>query len=388
MAKRELGGYDIPSSDVTEEPGRVDPGILRELVARVLEAVRYPASRARLVADSLVDADMRGISSHGVTRARIYTKRALAGVVDPSAEPQLVRDHRAARLLDARNAPGHIAADVAVAEAIKGAEAFGVCGVGVKNSNHCGTLAYFLRRIAQSGYVALAASNGPAVMAYHGGRSRAVGTNPLGYAIPRSDGPPIILDMATSNAARGKIIQLARSGQGQVPEGWAVDLEGRPTTDPVEALAGAVLPFGGPKGSGLAMGVDLLCGTLLSGVTGTGIGDMYEDWDRLQHVGHVFFALDPACWVGREAFDENVRHFVEEIRSLSPAVGHSQVYLPGELEDLAADDAARDGIPLSGDVIADLLRLAQELHVNASLAVRRSADPSPCPAEPGMEAET
>jgi LDH2 family malate/lactate/ureidoglycolate dehydrogenase len=372
VAKPDLGGYDIPSSDVAEEAGRVEAAALRDLVARVLEKAGYPASRARLVAGCLVDADMRGVSSHGVTRARIYTKRALAGMVDPGAEPRLVGDRRAGRLLDARNAPGHVAADLAVTEAIKGAEAFGVCGVGVKNSNHCGTLSYFLRRIAQSGHVALAATNGPAVMAYHGGRSRAVGTNPLGYAIPRSDGPPIVLDMATSNAARGKIIQMARSGQGQVPAGWAVDVEGRPTTDPVEAIAGAMLPFAGPKGSGLAMGVDLLCGALLGGATGTGIGDMYENWDRPQHVGHIFFALDPGCWGGRETFDENVRDFVEEVRSLSPAVGHSKVYLPGELEDLAADDAGRRGVPLPGAVIADLRDLARELQVDASLAVHRS----------------
>jgi LDH2 family malate/lactate/ureidoglycolate dehydrogenase len=378
VPERQLSGYDIPTASISEKAGRVDAGTLRDLVVCLLQAANYPGARARLVADSLVDADMRGVASHGVTRVRIYTKRALVGIVDPSAEPRVVNGRRAGRLVDAMNAPGHVGADTAVREAINGAAELGLCVVGVRNSNHCGTLSYFLRQIAAAGYVGLAASNGPAVMAYFGGRSRAVGTNPLGYAIPRSDGPPIILDMATSNAARGKIIQMARSGEGEVPEGWAVDTEGRITTDPVEAIAGAVLPFAGPKGSGLAMGAELLCGTLLSGVTGSRIGDMYEHWDRPQQVGHIFFALDPDCWVGREAFDKNVGAFVREVKSLQPAAGHTQVYLPGELEDLAVEDASRRGVPLAGAVIADLRSLARELEVEESLPVRT---------ESGAEAE-
>jgi LDH2 family malate/lactate/ureidoglycolate dehydrogenase len=375
VADHQLGGYDIPTSGVSESPGRIAADHLRDFVGRLLEAARYPAPRARLVADSLVDADMRGVASHGVTRVRIYTKRSMAGIVDPSVTPEVVGGRRAGRLVDGLNAPGHVAADIAVTEALSGAQELGVCVVGVRNSNHCGTLSYFLRRIAAAGYVGIAASNGPAVMAYFGGRSRAVGTNPLGYAFPRPDGPPILLDMATSNAARGKIIQMARSGEGQVPEGWAVDTEGRITTDPVEALAGAVLPFGGPKGSGLAMGAELLCGTLMSGVIGGRIGDMYENWDLPQHVGHIFFVLDPDCWVGREAFDENVRSFVQYVKSLPPAAGHTEVYLPGELEDRAADDAQRRGVLLGGAVIADLRSLGEELGVAETLAVQKETAP-------------
>jgi LDH2 family malate/lactate/ureidoglycolate dehydrogenase len=375
VTQQPMGGYDITGSGAAEEDGRVAPADLRDLVTRLLEAAGYPTPRAALAADSLVDADMRGVSSHGVTRVRIYTKRALAGMVDPKAEPQIVVGARAGRLLDANNAPGHVAADAAVTEAMSGAKELGVCVVGIRNSNHCGTLAYFMRRITQAGYVALAASNGPAVMAYFGGRTRAVGTNPIGYAIPRPDGPPIVLDMATSNAARGKIIQMARSGHGEVPDGWAVDVEGRPTTDPVRAIAGAVLPFGGPKGSGLAMGAEFLCGALLSGVTGSRVGDMYENWDRPQQVGHMFFALDPDCWVGREAFDDNVRAFVDEVRTLPTAVNHSQVLLPGELEERAAEEATRRGVPLSGAVINDLRSLARELEIEETLTVQREHEP-------------
>lgn len=370
MTQPNLGGYGIPTAVAGSRPARVDVASLRAFVTSLLTAAGYPLARADLVGDSLVYADMRGIGSHGVSRARIYTRRALEGMVDPGADPVVVRGKGATRLLDAGNAPGQAAADVAVTEAIKGAHDLGVCAVGVVNSNHCGTLAYFLTRIAAAGLVGLAGSNGPPVMAYHGARSRAVGTNPLGYAFPRPDGPPVVLDMATSNAARGKIIQMARTGQGRVPEGWAVDVEGRPTTDPVEAIAGAVLPFAGPKGSGLAMGIELLCGTLLSGITGSAVGDMYENWDRPQQVGHFFLALDPDCFAGRQAFDENMRRFVDQVKQLPPAAGSDEVLLPGEREHAAAQDAEEHGVPLPGAVVDDLRELGRELAVDDVLVVR------------------
>ncbi|MFJ6279162.1 Ldh family oxidoreductase [Arthrobacter subterraneus] len=367
MSEQKLVGYDIEPPAEAGPAQRVDVDSLRDVVSQIMEAAGYPSDRAALVADSLVHADMRGVASHGVTRARIYSKRAKAGLVDPRAVPTVSGGTRAGRRLDASNAPGQVAAEAAVQEAIKGARDLGVCVVGVVNSNHCGTLAYFLEKITAAGLVGLAATNGPAVMAYFGSRARAVGTNPLGYGIPRSDGPPIILDMATSNAARGKIIAMARSGEGEVPDGWAIDTEGRPTTDPVAALAGAVLPFGGPKGSGLAMGIEFLCGTLLSGITGPAVGDMYEHWDRTQQVGHIFFALDPECWSSAEIFDSNVRRFVQEIHNLPPAAGADRVYLPGEIEDAAAEDAAKNGVLLSGAVIADLRALATEAGVSRKL---------------------
>lgn len=360
--ERVASSYDIEARGEIGPDRHVEPGSLNAIVTAALCASGYPDDRASLVADSLVYADRRGVASHGVTRARIYSRRARAGLVDPHAQPQ-VQGNRATRIVDAQNAPGQVGSSLATDTAIEVARDHGISVVGVVNSNHCGTLAYFLERIGGAGLVGLAATNGPAVMAYFGGRTRAVGTNPLGYAIPRPDGPPIVLDMATSNAARGRIISMARSGEGQVPEGWAVDTDGRPTIDPVAALEGAVLPFAGPKGSGLAMGIEFLCGTMLSGITGPRIGDMYEQWDRPQRVGHVFFAIDPESFGSRAGFDQHVREFVDEIRALPPAAGAERVFLPGERETLASEAADRDGLLLPGAVIADLETLADELGV-------------------------
>lgn len=371
--KQVATSYDIGGGDVAGPERYVDTDSLRTLVAATLRGSGYPDARAELVADSLVHADCRGVDSHGVTRTRIYSRRARAGLVDPNAVPQ-VRGNRATRFVDAQNAPGQVGADVATDTAIAVAGEHGISVVGVTNSNHCGTMAYFLERIARAGFIGLAATNGPAVMAYFGSRTRSVGTNPLGYAIPRPDGPPIVLDMATSNAARGKIISMARSGEGQVPEGWALDVDGRPTTDPVAALEGAVLPFAGPKGSGLAMGIEFLCGTMLSGITGPQIGDMYEQWDRPQRVGHVFFAIDPESFGSRTAFDQHVTEFAAEIGALPTAEGFDQVFLPGQREDTASAACARDGILLSGAVIADLQTLAAELGVSDQLTFTQPAE--------------
>jgi LDH2 family malate/lactate/ureidoglycolate dehydrogenase len=339
----------------------------RTAVARILAAGGYPQAAAELVADSLVDAEGRGIASHGVTRTRVYVERVRAGLVDASAEPSVAGGSRACLTVDARNSPGQVAAQAAVTHVVTAASRSGIGMVGVMNSNHCGALGYFLRRVAAAGHVGFAASNGPAAMTYHGARVKAVGTNPLGYAVPRTAAPPIVLDMATSVVAKGRIIHAANVGQTEIPADWAVDCEGRPATTPAAALAGAVVPFGGPKGSGLAMGIDLLCGGLLSGVFGAGIGDMYDDWSRTQRLGHIFLAIDPDAWTGRERFAASVEAFVAEVRALPTSPGHERVLLPGEPEDQRLAVAARDGLSLPPATVADLNSVAAEVGLGGNV---------------------
>ncbi|WP_298748236.1 Ldh family oxidoreductase [uncultured Serinicoccus sp.] len=339
---------------------------LREHCSAVLRACGLPPARADLVADSMTDAEARGISSHGVTRTRIYAERLRGGLLDAEAEPVVIREDPASVYLDARNAIGHVGADVGMDLAVERALAGAVGAVGVANSNHCGTLAYYTRRAALAGVAAIAISTAPTTMVYFGGRSRAVGTNPLSIALPRPDGPPITVDMATSATARGKIILANQLGK-DIPEGWAVDAEGRPTTDAAAALAGSVTPFGGPKGSGLAMMIDLLAGGMVAGVSGEGIGDMYEDWTRPQRVGHVFITLNPDGWVGSSAFLEHVEDFARRVHDLPPADGFDQVLLPGEVEEQAFDRASQEGVLVSGTVFADLQRLADEVGAQRQL---------------------
>lgn len=352
----------------TGAPRRITLKVLREHCAAVLRAAGLGADAALLVADSLVDAESRGISSHGVTRTRIYAERLREGMLDATADPVVVQDGAGGAHIDARNAIGHVGADRAADLAIERAQNNSAYTVGVSHSNHCGTLAYFTRRVARAGLVCLAMSTAPPTMVYFGGKSRAVGTNPLSIAVPRFNAEPIVMDMATSGTARGKIILANQLGQ-PIPDGWAVDVEGRPTVDPAAALEGSVVPFAGPKGSGMAMMVDLLAGGMVGGVTGQEIGDMYEDWTRPQRVGHLFIALDPGGWIGQAAFGELVANFAARVHDLPPADGFEQVLLPGEVEDRGRATAERDGVLVPAAVCDDLDSLAEEIGADERLPV-------------------
>lgn len=359
MAYRRGAPTDAP-------PRRIDFDELREHCAAVLEGAGLEVSDAALVADSLVDAEARGTSSHGVTRTRIYSERLRAGMLDAGARPRVVKESTAGALIDAQNAIGHVGAMAGMDLAVAGAASAAVSAVGVRNSNHCGTLAYFTRSAAQRGLVAIAMSTAPRTMIYYGGRTRAVGTNPLSIAVPRPDGPPIVVDMATSATARGKIILANQLGR-DIPEGWAVDAAGRPTTDTAAALEGSVVPFAGPKGSGLAMMVELLAGAMVAGATGAGIGDMYEDWTRPQRVAHLFLAMNPDAWLGSAAFLEHVSEFAAEVHALPPADGFDKVLLPGDVEEAALSRAREGGVLLTETVFADLNAIAEEMGVGRRL---------------------
>lgn len=344
-------------------PVRVSMDELRDHGAAVLSAAGLAAESARLVADSLVDAEVRGIASHGITRVRIYTERMRAGLIDVAAVPEIVRQSPGSVHLNAHNAIGHVGADAGLQAAITGAENEFVSVVGVANSNHCGTLAYFTRRAAEAGLVSIAMSTAPQTMIYFGGKSRAVGTNPISIAVPRPNGAPIVVDMATSATARGKIILANKLGH-DIPEGWAVDADGVPTTDAAAALLGSVMPFAGPKGSGLAMMVDLLAGAMVAGVSGPDIGDMYEDYSRPQRVSHLFIVLNPDGWFGRDAFLNHVADFSERVHSLPTAEGVDKVLLPGDLEQERWQRAVAEGVDVAAAVVDDLNAIAAEVDLD------------------------
>ena len=357
----------------SEPPIRVTLDELRVHCAAILHQSGLADAAAQLVADSLVDAEARGIASHGVTRVRIYSQRLRAGLIDPTAEPEVIARTPGRVRVDAHNAIGHLGAHVGLHAAIDQAKEHFVSVAGVANSNHCGTLAYFTRQATEHGLITIAMSTAPITMIYFGGRSRAVGTNPLSIAVPRPGNPPVVVDMATSATARGKIILANRLGH-DIPEGWAVDRDGHPTTDAAAALEGSVVPFGGVKGSGLAMMVDLLAGAMVAGLTGSDIGDMYEDFGRTQRVSHLFIVLNPDGWVGSEAFGDHVLDFVERFQALPPAEGVQRLYLPGEPEQDRFDQARREGVLVERAVTADLNSLADEVGLSRHLTPLSSAD--------------
>ncbi|GAB3466332.1 Ldh family oxidoreductase [Streptomonospora sediminis] len=345
----------------------VEPGGLRELVAAIFTAADLSESDAAAIADHLVEADLRGVDSHGVSRTAIYVHRLRLGLVATRPESRILTETPASALLDAGNGPGIVAADRAMRTASAKAAETGVGMVSVRNSNHCGMLAHYTGQAAREGLVALATTSAPAAMAPWGAKAPYFGTNPISYAVPTPGGrPDIVFDMATSHVAKGKIILAGKNGQ-QIPLGWAQDAQGRPTTDPATALEGTVLPLGGAKGSGLALLVEVLSALLSGANHGPHIPPLYDNDETPQGLGHFFLAMSPKVFLPEAEFTDRVGRLAAEMAALPAAEGFERVYLPGEPESERAAHRRANGIPLSAQVRAELRATAGELGVDSAL---------------------
>jgi ureidoglycolate dehydrogenase (NAD+) len=340
------------------EPRRYAAADLRAFCGQALTRAGARPGDANVVADGLIAADLRGVHSHGALRVGIYVDRLRAGSINPKAELELVRDSGAVIVADAQAGPGIAMAVRAMDLAIARAQAHGIAAIGVRNSNHCGMLAHFAMRALPAGAIGIAASNADSQVAPWGARAKFLGTNPLAVAVPAGDEPPIVLDMATSVVAHAKVKGAADRGE-SIPRDWAVDSAGHPTTDPAQALAGALLPFGGAKGSGISIVIDLLAGMLPGGRSGPEIVPLYQRLSEPQGVGHLFMVLRIDAFGSPEAFARRVDETVRKIRALPPAAGASRAYLPGELEHLRAQEYQARGIPLPSDAVAEVARTAE-----------------------------
>jgi ureidoglycolate dehydrogenase (NAD+) len=330
---------------------------LRAFCALALERAGMRGADAALTAESLVAADLRGVHSHGALRAGIYVDRLRAGSINPQAELRSVRDMGGVVAADAQAGPGIAMASRAMDLAIARARTHGIAAVSVRNGNHCGMLAFFATRALAAGCVGVAASNADAQVAPFGARAKFLGTNPLAVAVPAHEEAPVVLDMATSVVAHGKVKGAADRGE-PIPEGWGLDPEGRPTADPVQAMAGALLPFGGFKGSGVSLLVDLIAGALSGARSGPEIVPLYQRLGEAQGIGQFFLALNVAAFGPLEPFARRVDDTVRRMRALPRAPGVQRIYAPGEPEFLRAAEYARDGIPLPSDALAEIARVA------------------------------
>ena len=341
---------------------RVEWEALREFCKEVLRAAGVPEKDAGIVASSLVDADLSGMKSHGVTRLNDYLLRMEQGLMTLATEIDVVRETASTALLDANDGWGQVASERAVELVVEKAREVGSAWVGVRNSNHNGTAAYWTVKIAREGMVGICSMNTSPVMAAHGSRRPTLGTNPLSIAVPVSSGRPVVLDMATSNQARGKII-LAAKNNDSIPEGWAITGEGLPTTDAKQALKGSVLPLGGPKGSGLAIMLDILTGVLTGAEFGAKMPRMYDD-PQPQRVGHMFSAIAIEAFMPMTEFLSRMDEKELETRQGPPAPGFERVAMPGDGTHERMATHREDGIPLTAEVYADLLAAAERYDVS------------------------
>jgi len=345
---------------------RVGPQALRAFAGACLEQVGVPPGSAAMVADNLVEADLRGVESHGVARLKVYVERLAARLVAPEAQGVVLRERAAMALLDGENGLGAVIGTAAVELAARKARQAGCAFVAVRNSNHFGTAAYYLIPPIRQRMIGFVITNGPATMTVWGGRTRAIGTNPIAFGIPARRERPIILDMATSTVARGKLIFANLKGE-PLPDGWAVDPEGNPTRDAAVALKGALLPVGGPKGSGLALAIEILCGLLAGGPVLDGVGELYNNPTKPQGTSHLFGVLDVAAFEDVEGFLDRVDDLIGRVRALPRMPGVERIYLPGEPEWLTKEHRTRTGIPLPPALFDEIKGLAATYQVNQAL---------------------
>lgn len=326
---------------------------LAAFCAGIFRGAGAPAAVAEVVADSLVYADLRGVGSHGVLRTEIYLRRATERMVDPAAEVRVERDGGSTLLIDGGNNFGAWVGVVAMDRALERAKETGACVVGVRRSNHFGMASYFVERAIRQGCAAMVMSNASQTMAVTGGMTPFVGTNPVAFGFPTGREVPFILDMATSVVAKGKILAKAKLGGG-IPEGWAIDVDGNPTTDAGAAVAGTVLPLGGAKGSGLSMVIDILSGVLTGAGYGPTIRSMYDNWEEPQDVGHFMLVVDIDRFLPLSAFTDRLADYIDTMKRQPRAPGVDEILHAGEPEHRLQAAALAHGIDLPDVLVADL----------------------------------
>jgi LDH2 family malate/lactate/ureidoglycolate dehydrogenase len=342
-----------------------DPARLVDFAAAVYAGEGVPEADARLLADTLVQADLWGHQSHGVLRLGWYWERLRNGVMRPVTQPEFVVDAGAIAVIDGHDGVGQVLARHAMQEAVRRARAHGIGAVGVRNSNHFGTCMYYTMAGARQGCVMLLTSNGGPAMAPWGGRKKIVGTNPWSIAAPAGNLPPFCVDMANTGVARGKIY-LARNRRQPIPEGWAINAAGEPTTDPQEAIDGIILPMAGHKGYAIAAMVDMMSGVL----TGSGfLSAVHSPYKTAQksNCGHMMIAMNIEAFQPLAQFHRRMEAFVGELKSVPLAKGYDEVFYPGEME--ARNDAKNRtlGLALPEDTRADLQRIARATGLEAKL---------------------
>lgn len=361
----------------TAEPAILETVAAVELaafVARLFMAVGLSPNAAEEVASGLVEADLEGLSSHGVALVDMYIDRLRRGSVTGNEQASIASERNGAVVLDAGHALGHLTGRQAMGIAIEKGRAFGAGVVSVRHGFHFGTARRYAMQAAGGGCIGIAMCNTRPLMPAPGGAERVVGNNPLAIALPAAGEIPVVLDMATSEAAMGKI-RLAEKSKRPIPLTWAVTAEGAPTTDPSAAIAGMLLPTGGAKGFGLSFMIDLMCGLLSQGAFGAAVRPLYGDSAVPYDCSHLFIAIDVAHFCEPGWFSEQVAAAAGRIREGKRAAGVDRVFSPGEPE-WSRFKSSGGSVRLDPAVASMLTQMSRDLGV-ADNPFQRNAKDSP-----------
>ena len=336
---------------------------MRRFCIAACKEVGLSQGHAELLADTLVQADLRGVHSHGVTRLPRCIKGYQIGGVNLQPSIKVVKESDATAVMDGDDGLGLIVSYPAMRLAMDKAAEYGVGTVTIRNSNHYGMAAYWSMMALERDMIGYTTTNTPPTLAPWGGVTRSYGNNPISYAIPAGKELPIVLDIAMSVVARGKIILAALKDE-PLPQGWAMDKDGEPTTDANTAMQGLLVPISGHKGYGMALVNDVLSGVLSGGLFGTDIPELNISNPTKSGCSHFFMALDIAHFMPVAEFKERIDKIVRMMKGSQLAKGKKKIYLPGELEFETYRQRIKEGIPYSKAVISQLEKLAQDLHIS------------------------
>jgi ureidoglycolate dehydrogenase (NAD+) len=320
---------------------------LKKLTASKLVQAGLNPNHAEVTAQVLVHADLRGVSSHGVLRTEHYVRRLNEGGLNKNPSFSFDQTGPCSGIFNGDDGLGHVIAKQAMHEAMNIAKENGIGMITVMNSSHCGALSYFVQQAAEQGLIGVAMTHTDKIVVPFGGAEPFLGTNPIAYGFPAKTNKPIILDMATSNVALGKILYAKEAGK-DIPDGWGVDENGKSTTNPNEVKA--LTPFAGPKGYGLGMVVDIFSGLLAGAAFGPHISKMYGDYNKSRKLGHYVCAINPSFFTDKEDFLAGIDGMIHEIHQVKPAEGFDQVFVPGEPEQLKEEKHLQEGVPITESV--------------------------------------
>ncbi len=334
---------------------------LRRLCTTMMERAGMPADDAAVTADSLVDADLRGTHSHGVIQLPGYLERIAAGGINPRPSITVVSETPAMAIIDGDGGMGQVVSHYAMQVAIRKGKEVGVGLTAVRNSEHFGACSYWSMMAVQQDMIGICSTNGVSCMPPFGGITGTIGNNPIAIAAPAGQEFPIVIDVATSIVAQGKMKVAAAKGE-KIPRDWAITLDGEPTEDPLEGLKGLVLPMGGHKGFGLALAFEVLTAILPGALFAKQVPLDPGPAEPLR-IGHFFQAIDIAPVITVQEFKARVDELLRQVKESKLAAGFNRIYAPGEIEEITKAERVKSGIPLANAVVEDLKAAAGKLGV-------------------------
>jgi len=329
-------------------------------ISNALQSEKVPAADANIIANLMVQSDLVGADGHGIFRLPAYLKRIRAGGVNLNPNIHIEREQGATALINGDNALGHLVMNRAVDLAIEKVKQHSVCWIGSHYGNHSGAASVYVRKLAEQGYIGIYMAVGNANhMAPWGGIDLLLSTNPIAIAVPAGDDPIVLLDIATTVAAYGKVKVAAQKGE-SIPDDWMIDRQGNPITDPKRSAEGSLLPIGGYKGYGLAVMIGLLAGALNNAAVGKGTIDFNAHHDLITNTGQTIIAVDPSAFGDKEEFVKRVIALVNDLKNSSTLPGVKEIRVPGEGAAKKMAERMASGIPVAPELLEALNTCAKE----------------------------